>query len=194
METTENSENGDNGQNNNGPYSARHKGRGGMWMFVVIGTAAALGTAAFVGHAVASGKIDGWHRGGHFGGHGGPGGHRAEMLFRTFDTDKDGAITAVEVNAETDRRLKTNDADNDGALSLKEFEGVWLEVLRNKMVDSFQRMDEDGDGLITKAEIDEKTSWMLTFMDRNEDGQITRKEIRPRHRHDDDDDRYDDDD
>ena len=162
--------------------SPRHKGRGAMWMVVLLGTAAAMGTAGFIGHAAASGGFEGCQRGAHHGG-GQHGGGRGEMLFRTFDSDKDGTITAAEINAGTETRLKDNDADGDGALSLKEFEGVWMEMLRNRMVDAFQRFDDDGDGRITKAEIDEKTSWMMSRMDRDEDGKITRQELRPRYRH-----------
>lgn len=177
----ENTDNTENTNNNNESSARRHKGRGAMWMVVLVGTAAALGTAAFVGHAVASGS--GHERG--FGGHhgAGHGGHRGEMLFRTFDTDKDGTVTAAEINAETERRMSGNDANGDGALSLEEFEGVWMEMLRNRMVDAFQRFDDDGDGVITKAEVDEKTAWMMSRMDRDGDGKITREEQRPRFRH-----------
>lgn len=187
----ENTENNGNGESTGGGEARhrRHKGRGAAWVVVLLGTVAALGTAAFVGHAVASG---GYHKGGyggHYGGH--HGGGRGEMMFRTFDTDKDGTITAAEINAETERRLTGNDADGDGALSLEEFEGVWMEMMRSRMVDAFQRFDDDGDGRVTKAEVDEKTYWMLSRMDRDEDGKITRQELRPRFRFDDDDDRYD---
>lgn len=181
METTENTENTGNG---NEPRSPRHKGRGALWMVVLIGTAAALGTAGFMGHAIASGGF-----GGHHGEHGGHGG-RGDMLFKFFDTDKDGAITAAEIDAETQRRLTAHDANGDSALSLEEFQGVWMEMLRNRMVDTFQRFDDDGDGRITKAEIDQKTAWMMARMDRDEDGKITRKELRPRFRHGDDHDRH----
>ena len=192
----ENNENTENGGNDNAPAARRHKGRGAMWMVVLAGTAAALGTAAFVGHAVASGGgYVGCHRGGFergFGGHHGGhhGGQRGEMLFRTFDADKDGTVTAAEINAETERRISGNDANGDGALSLEEFQGVWMEMMRSRMVDAFQRFDDDGNGVITKAEVDEKTSWMMSRMDRDGDGKITREEQRPRFRRDDDDDRY----
>jgi len=188
----ENNENTENGGNSNAPSARRHKGRGAMWMVVLVGTAAALGTAAFVGHAVASGAgYGGCHRSGierGFGGH--HSGQRGEILFRTFDADKDGTVTAAEINAETERRMSGNDANGDGALSLEEFQGVWMEMIRSRMVDAFQRFDDDGDGVITKAEVDEKTSWMMSRMDRDGDGKITREEQRPRFRRDDDDDRY----
>lgn len=183
----ENNENNGDSENAKTTGTLRHRGRGAMWMVVLLGTAAAMGTAAFMGHAVAAGGFDGCHRGGFERGHGGHGGPRGEMLFRTFDTDKDGAVTAAEIDAETERRLNGNDADGDGALSLKEFEGVWMEMLRNRMVDAFQRFDEDGDGVITKAEVDQKTSWMMSRMDRDGDGKIMRGEHRPRfHKGDDD--------
>lgn len=172
MENTENTQDTESNQDTNSATavrSPRHKGRGAMWAVVLVGTVAALGSAAFMGHAVASGG---------FGKHHGGFGHRGEMLFKTFDTDQDGSITAAEIDAETQRRLKDHDANGDAALSLDEFQGVWIEMMRSRMVDAFQRFDEDGDGRVTKAEIDEKTNWMLTRMDRDEDGQITRKDMR----------------
>lgn len=172
-------ENNENTEKDSNARSPRHQGRGALWIVVLLGTAIALGTAGYMGHAVASGGFDGWKRGGHHGaGHGG----RGEMMFKTFDTNKDGTITTAEIEAATQQRLNDNDANGDGALSLEEFQGVWMEMLRERMVDAFQRFDEDGDGVITKAEVDEKTSWMLSRMDRNDDGQITREEMRPRFR------------
>ncbi|SHF67175.1 MULTISPECIES: hypothetical protein [Litoreibacter] len=46
------------------------------------------------------------------------------------------------------------DADNDGALTLAEFENLHMAALRERMVDRFQHLDSDGDGQITQGEIE----------------------------------------
>jgi EF hand domain-containing protein len=51
-------------------------------------------------------------------------------------------------------KLQEFDTDEDGALSLAEFEALHIAAMRERMVDQFQHLDADGDGLVTRAEID----------------------------------------
>ena len=44
------------------------------------------------------------------------------------------------------------DINQDGKLSLKEYEALWLEKMRARMVDGFQRLDQDGDATVTAEE------------------------------------------
>ena len=84
--------------------------------------------------------------------------------------------------------------DGDGAMSLEEFQGLWLEMARSRMVDHFQHLDADGDGKITRAEYDRPFDYAMTRMDRNEDGAVSMRELRKRHhRYKDYDDDEDDD-
>ncbi len=170
MENTEN--------NNSTPKAGRHserKGHGKLAIGLLVAVMALGGTAAYVGNAIASGNFHGARFGGH---HGGP----VQML-RQFDTNKDGIVSLEEVQTEADRRIGENDSDGDKALSLEEYEAVWLEFVRPRMVDSFQNFDEDGDGRVTKSEVDEKIEMMISRLDRNEDGKITKEEMRPPMRH-----------
>jgi Ca2+-binding EF-hand superfamily protein len=46
------------------------------------------------------------------------------------------------------------DENDDGALSLGEFESLHSAMLRDLMVDRFQHLDADGDGMISEAELE----------------------------------------
>ena len=50
-------------------------------------------------------------------------------------------------------KLNEFDANNDGVLSLVEFEALHAAMIRETTVDRFQHLDADGDGAITEAEI-----------------------------------------
>jgi len=80
---------------------------------------------------------------------------------------------------------------------LEEFEKLWLTHMRNRMVDGFQFLDDDGNAQITLEEIAQPMDRMFNRMDRNDDGQITGDEMKRGKRHayhdDDDDDDHDDD-
>ncbi|MFC3165761.1 EF-hand domain-containing protein [Ciceribacter thiooxidans] len=50
-------------------------------------------------------------------------------------------------------RLSEFDADNDGSLTLAEFEALHTAMIREMTVDRFQHVDADGDGRITETEM-----------------------------------------
>jgi len=52
------------------------------------------------------------------------------------------------------------DGNSDGALSLDEFESLHSAMFRERMVDRFQHLDADGDGIVTEAELEEAGSRM----------------------------------
>lgn len=173
--------------NSNGPIG--HQRNRSFGKLVVLGglVAATLG----IGTTFAIAHADG-HRFGKMGGFGGHRGQAVQQMFKQFDTNRDGTITTAEIDARIAMTLSDNDGDKDGTLNLAEFEDVWMAYTRFKMVDMFQRIDEDGDGQITEAELTEKKTAMLDRADRDGDGQITKSELRfGHHRHHDDDDRDD---
>ncbi len=51
-------------------------------------------------------------------------------------------------------QLRGFDADQDGTLTLSEFEALHMSTQRDRMVDRFQHLDADADGQITPAEIE----------------------------------------
>lgn len=184
-------ETNDNGNARKGGRSATHKW---LWSLIVVGGVIGIGSVAYVGHAVADG--DGWHKagmmhgGGYGKGHGGRHGGGAAML-RLLDADGDGEISRAELEEGAFSRLQANDANGDGALSVDEFQAVWAEMTRSRMVDAFQHVDEDGDGSMTRAEIQAQLDMMMRRMDRNEDGKLSPDDRRGGwgHHRDQDDDR-----
>lgn len=152
---------------------------------------AALGITALAGTSIASKRGGyGYHHG--YGGYGGYGdhmgrGHGGQMgpghggggfaMLDRFDTDKDGKITKAEIKAFQDKALADYDADKDGKLTLEEFQGVWSEFMRNRMVRQFQRLDADGDAKVTMDEIRIPMDRMMTYMDHNNDGVISKDDM-----------------
>jgi len=139
---------------------------------LAIGGSAALGGVSYAGR-----DGGGWKR--H---HMGMGHHRSHGMLEKFDTNGDGKVTKEEIEAAQADLLARYDADNKGGLKLEEFEGVWLELTRERMVDRFQDLDADGDGTVTKAEIDRKLARMMQVMDRDGDGAISADDFGKKHR------------
>jgi hypothetical protein len=142
-------------------------------------TAVALVTLAAAGGALAD---RGGSGPGGFGGRGGPGHGPALQLFEEIDADADGNVTRAELEDFRAARFGETDADADGGLSLAEFQELWLQMMRERMVDRFQKLDADGDGQVTPAEFDRPLDRMFAFLDRNEDGSVSKEEIRPPHK------------
>jgi len=139
--------------------------------------AIALGAAAFAGASLADG---GWgrHHGGGWGQHGAAG----ERLFETFDANQDGTLTQAEVDQARQAQLAEFDADGNGSLDLEEYQALWLDAMRERMVDQFQAHDDDGDGRVTVEEFGERYSSLAQRLDRNDDGQVTQDDLRRRPR------------
>jgi Ca2+-binding EF-hand superfamily protein len=138
--------------------------------YLLAGGALALGAGAFAGASLADG---GWGR--HHGwGHGG-GGMR---LFEQFDANQDGRITQAEVDEVRQGRLTEFDQDGDGSLTLEEYQALWLDAMRERMVDQFQAHDDDGDGLVTVEEFGERYDRIVSRFDTDGDGAVTLEEMR----------------
>ena len=140
----------------------------------IIGTVA---LAAVIG-IVAGGMTYASYRSGHHGGSWG--GHRdhQDMLFERFDANQDGKITKSEIDARRKQTIGKHDADKNGNLSLDEFQGVFNEIMRHRMVRMFQRIDRDGDAKVTDKEIASRLDRMMGWLDRDADGVIKKDEMR----------------
>ncbi|VAV93804.1 hypothetical protein MNBD_ALPHA06-1352 [hydrothermal vent metagenome] len=69
-----------------------------------------------------------------------------------WDTNEDGTVSTEEITAAKTAELAKYDNNRDGSLSLDEYQNLWMAKQRNRMVDQFQALDEDGDAAVTKDE------------------------------------------
>jgi Ca2+-binding EF-hand superfamily protein len=164
---------------------------------ILASTAAAIVLAGAVGVSTAR-ESHRFGMMGHGGGHGMA--SMANKIFDHFDSDGNGAVSKAEVDGVRKSEIKKNDTNKDGKLSLDEFEALWLGYMRERMVDHFQKLDADGDAVVTDAEIAAPLNKMMSWLDRNNDDTLTKDELRRKgHRwgskkryYDDDDDDDDD--
>lgn len=96
----------------------------------------------------------------------------------TFDLNKDGEVTQAEIDQFRKDQLTKFDADKNGTLSLEEYQALWLDQMRDRMVDAFQRHDDDGDGQVTAEEFNERFSRLVERLDRNDDGKLSKDDRR----------------
>lgn len=139
--------------------------------------AAALGIVLVPAVSMAdAGEHCGRHRGHeHYGsGHGG-------RLLERYDTNGDGVLTQAEIDTAREARRARFDANADGALSLDEYQAMWLDQRRERMVDGFQALDADGNGVITVEEFERPARNVVARLDRNGDDKLTRDDMRKRH-------------
>ncbi|WP_158448492.1 hypothetical protein [Jannaschia rubra] len=112
------------------------------------------------------------HRGGRQAGrHGGSGMFAA--VFADIDADGNGSVTQAEIDAYRAMKVGEADASGDGALSIEEFDTLYREFTRSRMVDAFQNLDADGDGVITDGEMDARFGDIVKRVDRDDDGALT---------------------
>ncbi len=117
-------------------------------------------------------------RGGHHRGAGRRGMERMMQLFENYDANEDGSLTQAEIDEARAAQLTTFDADGSGGLSLDEYQALWLDAMRERMVDQFQSHDDDGDGIVTAEEFGERFSRIVERMDRNGDDALSREDMR----------------
>lgn len=97
-------------------------------------------------------------------GHGGPGmmmrGDHGPMqamtdnpVYKSFDTDADGTVSAAELEAGVANFHATHDADGNGALSAEEFAALFAEATRGMAERPFALLDANEDGAIDADEM-----------------------------------------
>ncbi len=111
-------------------------------VLVGIGVAVAIGGMALGGASLA-------HRNG---GLGDDDDHKAVAMFDAVDADRDGTLSQAELDKAREACGAAHDADGDGKLGLEEFARLWSETTRPLTVRAFQRLDTDGDAVISRSE------------------------------------------
>lgn len=108
------------------------------------------------------------------------GGKRMIRMFESYDANDDGKLTQAEIDEARASQVAKFDTDGNGSLNLKEYEALWLEAMRDRMVDRFQDLDDNGDGVVTSEEFGQPFARIVRYMDRNDDGAISRDDMRYR--------------
>lgn len=103
--------------------------------------------------------------------------------FDKVDTDKDGKITPEEFAAARAARIAELDADKDGKISTDELVAMRMrgaeDRIRAQVGQMMQRMDADGDGVLTAAEVLAMPGpgpQMLARVDTDGDGAVSKAE------------------
>lgn len=97
-----------------------------------------------------------------------------------LDANDDGKITVSELQAKRAESMMKADSDHDGRISKAEF-GVMVQKRTARTGQppkgdpdkAFQRMDINGDGFITRAELDQQTAQRFAKLDAGHAGFIT---------------------
>lgn len=113
----------------------------------------------------------------------GPDGHGprwarfAHSYLQEMDTNKDGTVSAQEIDAFEKTRAAGIDTDKDGAVSVEELKAWRENQAMQRMADELKRMDRDGDGKVSIAEFEAAGEWRLARLDRDGDGSIEPSEM-----------------
>ena len=100
----------------------------------------------------------------------------ALQIFDSIDADRDGKLSQAEIDQVRNDRHATHDANGDGSLSLEEFTGLWQETMRPITVRAFQKLDTDGDAIVTRAEYDRPFDGIVERLDRDGDGGLSMRD------------------
>jgi len=102
---------------------------------------------------------------------------RAEM-FQELDANNDGTVSAEEFNNRQDRFARA-DADGNGLLTAEEMMATGREREERRVARMIERLDSDGDGALSQAEIEDRRNPARMFerLDANEDGVVSEEEF-----------------
>jgi Ca2+-binding EF-hand superfamily protein len=103
-----------------------------------------------------------------------------EPLLVRFDRNNDGQLTQAEVDQVRRDRFAQFDTDQDSKLTLQEYQALWLDAMRRRMVEEFQALDDDGNAAVTTEEFLVPFGKLVQRLDTNNDGTLTRDELRRR--------------
>ena len=96
-----------------------------------------------------------------------------------IDTDKSGTISLEEFASVGLGKMIAADKDGDGILSTDEVSAAMeAERKRRREEAMMRRLDVNGDGSITVAELQDRMSKQFALLDRNSDGSLSEEEIR----------------
>ena len=113
------------------------------------------------------------------GGPGGFDGHRGPQ-FSQFDMNGDGAVSQDEVNAWRDAHFASLDTDGDGLVSRDEMIAVATARVEERVDANFAYRDLDEDGMLSQNELMGRGTPMFDRLDTDGDGLVTEAEVATR--------------
>ena len=145
-------------------------------ILVALGAAGVLAVTAVANTAFADRKHGqhGMHGGGH---HQGMMSRQFGSLAERYDADQDGQITQAEIDANR-AQWHGEFAGDDDAMTLEQFQELWLKARNERMVREFQRFDRDGDGRITLEEYQLPMAEFVERFDRSDSQSLDRDDFR----------------
>jgi len=107
---------------------------------------------------------------------------KMSQRFAEMDLNGDGAVTADEIRQKRTVLFAESDSDGNGALSLSELEAMIERRRQAQLKKRLQRMDSNGDGIVSQSEFASKGGKWLQHLDSDGNGRITMDEAKQLHR------------
>ena len=118
------------------------------------------------------------HSEGMKGGHGGEE-MKAHMLerFKAADENGDEKLTKAEIYQSRGKRAAEIDTNDNGVIEVEEMDAARKEMRLKREQRRLNRMDTDGDGVVSTDEFARAGTRMMQHMDRDRDGVVTMEEV-----------------
>lgn len=78
------------------------------------------------------------------------------------DTDKDGSISAAEMDAFHKKQFDESDTNKDGNIDATEFQAMHERKMAQRQEARFKRMDTDGNGVLSQEELSKRKGMGMT--------------------------------
>jgi EF hand len=102
-----------------------------------------------------------------------PGIPYGEKLFHQLDKNNDSRLELGELKPQSERRFMRLDADKDGKVTAAEIDAWLVAIAERRRQRILDHMDKDGDGAISQAELDTYIGGLFTAADTDADGGVT---------------------
>ena len=107
--------------------------------------------------------------------------HRTPPTFEEIDTNSDGVISQAEIAALSAARFATLDTNGDGMVTAEELIAAGVDRAAERAADMaakmLERLDADGDGALSLAEMPDRAERGFDRLDADDDGAVTREEF-----------------